>query len=164
MPQLVDRATYSRGRLARATPEQIEAWRSLVRAHAAATKALGAAIGGHDLDASEYDVLFTLSGGPPEGLRPTELSERGLLTKSGVTRLLDRLDERGLIERRACLSDARGQLIGLTPAGRRLLRRATPGLLRAMARIFAPLSAAEIAALRASTDHVKEAATAHSAE
>lgn len=158
MPKLVDTATYSPGR-GRATADQVEAWRSLVRGHAAAALALERSLAPSGLDGSEYDVLFTLSLGAPEGLRPTELAERGLLTKSGITRLLDRLEERALIERRTCPTDRRGHLVALTPAGRRALRRASPPLLRAIARVVGTLSGAELTALRASAERIREAAS-----
>jgi len=166
MPKLVDRATYSgprRGRAARATPAQIAAWRALARGFAGARKAQETALEGSQLDLSEYDVLLTLAHGPPEGVRPTELAERVLLTKSGVTRLLVRLEERGLIEDRACPTDRRGRYVAISPSGRRLFRRAAPALLRSIGAALAPLSPAELSALQRTTERMTEAATAHSA-
>lgn len=169
--KLVERATYSqgpparsRGRAARATPAQIEAWRAFVRAFTAAGRVQEAALEGTQLDLSEYDVLVTLAGAPPEGMRPTELAERVLLTKSGTTRLVDRLEERGLIARHACPLDRRGQYIALTPAGRHLLRRAAPALLRGLGTVLAPVSPGELAALRSAAERMREAASPHSAE
>lgn len=169
--KVIDRATYSqgrpdrsRGRPARATPEQIEAWRALARAYTAVLRRQEQALAGRELDISEYDVLVTLAQGPPEGLRPSELAERVLLTRSGMTRLIDRLEERGSIERRECPSDHRGQLVALTPAGRRGLRRAAPGLLRGLGGALALLSPSELAALRRATERITEATTAHSPE
>ncbi len=168
MPELVDRATYSRaragprGRGGRATAEQIAAWQAFARAFSASVHSQEAALAGSGLDLSEYDVLVTVAGGPPEGMRPTDLAERALLTKSGMTRLLQRLDDRGLIARHACPTDRRGQLIALTPQGKHLLRRAAPGILRGMATLMAPLSPAELAALTRATKRMTEAATPHS--
>ena len=168
MPKLVDGATYSgrarrtRGRAGRATPEQIGAWQALARAWTSSLRSQGTALEGTGLDLSEYDVLVTLANGPPEGMRPTELTDRALITKSGMTRLLQRLEERGLIERRACPSDRRGQLIGLAPPGRHLLRRAAPDVLRGLAALMAGLSPAEIATLTRATERMTQAATAHS--
>ena len=85
---------------------------------------------------SEHHILATLDGGPPEGIRPTDLAERAGLTKSGLTRAIDRLDIQGLIERRPCPSDARGQLIVLSAAGRRVLKRSAPEHFRSIARNF----------------------------
>jgi DNA-binding MarR family transcriptional regulator len=164
MPKLVECATYSAGRAARATAEQIAAWQAMARAFNAATRASAVSLAGSQLDHSDYDVLVTLAQGPAEGLRPTELAERVLLTKSGMTRLVDRLAERGLIERRACPTDRRGQLVALTRKGRYLLARAAPGILRSLAAALGPLSAADLTALRRISERIEEAATAHSRE
>ncbi len=164
MPKLVARATYSTGRTAPATAEQIGAWQALVRAFSATTRLTEASLEGSELDPSDYDVLLTLADGPPEGLRPTELAQRVLLTKSGMTRLLDRLADRGLIERRACATDRRGHLVALTSKGRHLQRRAAPGLLRALGAAFAALSPTDLAALKRVSERILEGATAHSPE
>lgn len=169
MPKLVARATYSqgrtappRGRTSRATPEQIAAWKAFARAFGAATRRTGSSLQGTQLDTSDYDVLVTLAEGPTEGMRPGELAERVLLTKSGITRLVDRLVERELIERRACLSDRRGQLVALTARGRHLLRRAAPGVLRALAAALGTLSPSDLAALKRASERITEASTPHS--
>lgn len=162
MPKLVERATYSKGRTARASKEQIAAWQALARAFSATARVTEASLAGSQLDPSDYDVLVTLAEGPPEGLRPTELAQRVLLTKSGMTRLVDRLAERGLIERRACPTDRRGQLVALTRKGRYLLGRAAPGVLRALAVALAPLSPADLAALRRASERIVEATSPHS--
>ena len=86
---------------------------------------------------SEHHILATLNESPPTGVRPTELAERTGLTKSGLTRAIDRLESQHLIERRACASDARGQLIVMTPQGQRVLKRAAPEHFRSIARNFA---------------------------
>ncbi len=109
-------------------------------------------------------MLVTLAEAPAEGVRPSDLAERVLLTKSGITRLVDRLVERGLIERRVCPTDRRGQLVALTPRGRHLLRRAAPGLLRALGTALGSLSVAELAAMKRSSERIAEAATEHSHE
>lgn len=163
MPKLVERTTYSRAR-PRATGEQIAAWQALARALNATERSISAHLAGSDLDPSDYDVLVTLAEGPAEGLRPRELTAQVLLTKSGVTRLVDRLADRGLVERRACATDARGQLIVLTRKGRYLLARAAPGMLRALGTVMGGLSAADLAALKRMAERIEEAATAHSAE
>ncbi len=168
MPQLVDRATYSkrptakRGRALRANEAQIETWKAFVRAFSAASDVQRHALEGSHLDVSEYDVLVTLAAGPPEGMRPVDLAHQALLTKSGMTRLRQRLETRGLVARHACPLDRRGQFIAMTPAGRHLLRRAAPGLLRWLASVLAPLSAEDLSALQRATRRMTEAATAHS--
>ena len=86
---------------------------------------------------SEHHILATLNEESPEGVRPTDLAERTGLTKSGLTRAIDRLETQHLIERRACPSDARGQLIVMTAQGRRVLKRSAPEHFRSIARNFA---------------------------
>lgn len=160
MLKLVDSTTHSRKcdrRRTRANPEQIAAWRALARAFAAAREGMGASLLGTGLDISEYDVLVTIAEGPPEGVRPTDLASSVLLTKSGITRLLDRLDDRGLVARLACPTDGRAQLITFTSRGRSLLRRAAPSLLRAINASFGGLSGAQLAELQRSADRIAAA-------
>jgi DNA-binding MarR family transcriptional regulator len=108
---------------------------------------------------SEHHILATLDQGPPEGVRPTDLAERAALTKSGLTRAIDRLAAQRLIERRPCPSDARGQLIVLTAAGRRSLRRSAPEHFRSIARNFADhLTAREMEVMTTGLERVADAA------
>jgi DNA-binding MarR family transcriptional regulator len=107
---------------------------------------------------SEHHILATLNDGPSEGIRPTDLAERTGLTKSGLTRAIDRLETQHLIERRACPSDARGQLIVMTAQGRRLLKRAAPEHFRSIARNFADhLTDREVEVLTTALERVAEA-------
>jgi DNA-binding MarR family transcriptional regulator len=89
------------------------------------------------LGMSEHHLLAILAEAPERAMRPTELAELSPLTKSGLTRAVDRLASLGLLERRACLSDGRGQLVAMTALGLRTMRRAAPGHFRAIARTFA---------------------------
>lgn len=170
MPKLVERATYSPGRpavprrAARANDAQIAAWRAFVRAFNGSTRWQERTLEGTGLDLMEYDVLVTLAEGPAEGVRPTDLADRVLLTKSGMTRLLQRLEERGLIGRQACPADRRAHYIAMTALGKRRLRRAAPGLLRGLAAVLAPLSPQDLTALRHIAERITEATTAHSPE
>jgi len=119
---------------------ELEAWKVFMRAAARATLALdreAEAAGG--LPLSEHFLLIAVAEGPESGVRPTELAERTFLTKSGLTRALDRLETQGLVDRRSCPSDGRGQVIVLTAKGSRVLRRAAPGHFRAVAKHFADL-------------------------
>ena len=93
------------------------------------------AANGHPL--AEHHVLAVLGEAGEAGMRPTELALASTLTKSGLTRAVDRLEEEALIARRACPADGRGQLIALTAKGRRTLRRAAPEFFRSVARHFA---------------------------
>jgi DNA-binding MarR family transcriptional regulator len=89
------------------------------------------------LTLAEHHLLAVLDRGAPTGIRPTDLAAASTLTKSGLTRAVDRLESEGLIERRVCPSDGRGQLVALTAKGRQKLRRAAPEFFRSIARHFA---------------------------
>lgn len=105
----------------------LRAWTGLVRAQAAVLGAVE-----HDLRQAGfpplawYDVLLELRRAAPAGLRPLALESRLLLAQHNVSRLLARLAEQGLVERRPAPEDGRGQLVTVTDAGRELLARMWP--------------------------------------
>jgi DNA-binding MarR family transcriptional regulator len=110
---------------------ELSTWRTFLRAHAQVTRRLEHdLLAEHDLPLASYDVLVQLSEAPGDSLRMTQLAERVLISRSGLTRLVDRLVRDGLVERQACPSDARGTLAALTPAGRTKLAAAWPTHLR----------------------------------
>ena len=107
---------------------------------------------------SEHHILATLNEGPTGGIRPTDLAEQTGLTKSGLTRAIDRLETGRLIERRPCPADARGQLIVMTAQGRRVLRRSAPEHFRSIARNFADhLTEREVEVITTALERVAEA-------
>jgi DNA-binding MarR family transcriptional regulator len=109
------------------TSEEMHTWRTFLRSHATVTRRLEAElVAEHDLPLASYDVLVQLSEAPERRLRMTELADRVLLSRSGLTRLADRLERDGLLTRVACPSDARGTLAVLTDAGLARLERAWP--------------------------------------
>jgi DNA-binding MarR family transcriptional regulator len=124
----------------------MRAWRSLLRAHSHATRVLEAELeNAHGLLLAAYDVLVQLSESPAGALRMSELAQAVLLSRSGLTRLVDRLERDGLVERRSCPSDARGTLATLTEAGRNRLREASGTHLRGVARhVLSHFDAAEL--------------------
>ena len=125
-------------------PEQA-AWRSFLRAHATLVRRLeGELVAEHDLPLPSYDVLVQLSEAPGRRLRMTELADRVLLSRSGLTRLVDRLARDGLVHRQACPDDPRGTLAVLTDAGLERLRTAWPTHLRGVAAHLGRLSPAEV--------------------
>ena len=128
---------------------ELAAWRSFLRAHATVTRRLEAElVAEHDLPLASYDVLVQLSEASCHALRMTELAERVLLSRSGLTRLVDRLERDGLVGRRACPDDARGTLAVLTDAGLARLRAAWPTHLRGVAEhVTDKLSTEELATL-----------------
>ena len=106
---------------------ELSTWRTFLRAHATVTHRLEAElVAEHELPLASYDVLVQLSEAPDRRLRMTELADRVLLSRSGLTRLADRLEREGLISRQACPSDARGTLAVLTDAGLARLEAAWP--------------------------------------
>ena len=70
-----------------------------------------------------YDALLELSRAPRGELRPVELEKHMLLPQYSTSRLIDRLSEAGLVERKSCAVDGRGQYVAITPAGRNLQKR-----------------------------------------
>jgi DNA-binding MarR family transcriptional regulator len=133
--------------------EELGAWRGLLRVHAGMTKALDAQlVREHGLPLSSYEVLLFLADSPDGRLRMSELAEGVLLSRSGLTRLVDRMERDGLLRRERCEDDARGYHALITDKGRELFGRArrthldgvrerflshlSPDVLRALARLW----------------------------
>jgi DNA-binding MarR family transcriptional regulator len=107
------------------TAEELGAWRGLLRVHSALVKALDAQLlAGHDLPLTSYEVLINLQAAPDKRRRMAELADGVLLSRSGMTRLVDRLEREGLLVRDACVSDGRGTFAVLTDKGEALLAEA----------------------------------------
>ena len=116
---------------------RIGAWRTFLRAHAQVVRRLERELAEEgDMALTDYDVLVQLAGADQRRLRMSELADRLLLSRSGVTRLVDRLVARGLVERVMCDDDRRGQWAALTNTGIRRLRAAAPTHLRGVAEHF----------------------------
>jgi DNA-binding MarR family transcriptional regulator len=116
---------------------ELRAWRGLVRAHAALVKRLDAELEtGHGLSLSSYQVLSALADAPSGKMRMCELAESVALSRSGLTRLVDRLEREGLIARACCHVDARGAYAVLTASGRERLEQARPTHLAAVRQDF----------------------------
>ena len=106
------------------SPGELRAWHALLRAHAL-VRALDAELeAAHGLPLSSYAVLGELADAPGERMRMCDLATTAFLSRSGLTRLVDRLEREGLLERVACATDARGAFARLTPAGHDRLRAA----------------------------------------
>jgi len=86
---------------------------------------------------AEHHLLAIINEAGEQGIRPTDLALGSTLTKSGLTRAVDRLVALGFITSRICPTDARGQLLALTAKGRQKLRRAAPEFFRSVAHHFA---------------------------
>jgi DNA-binding MarR family transcriptional regulator len=105
--------------------QELGAWRGLLRVHSALVKAFDAELlAEYDLPLTSYEVLINLQAAPGRRRRMAELADGVLLSRSGMTRLVDRLEREGLLERDACVSDGRGTFAVLTDKGEELLSRA----------------------------------------
>lgn len=108
-------------------PGELRAWRAFLRAHRQVTAELDGELGREeDLPLASYEVLLRLAQVPGREMRMSRLADVVLLSRSGLTRLVDRLEAEGLVERRACPTDARGQMAALTFEGLSRLRHAAP--------------------------------------
>lgn len=130
--------------------EHLELWEDFVRAHAAIFSRLE-----HEMEVEQglplrwYEVLLRLSRAPDGSMRMQDLAEVVLQSKSGLSRLVDRMEEAGLVSRQSCPSDKRGINAVMTPAGRHRLRKAAPLHVRGIEQHFGRhLVPAEAAALR----------------
>ncbi len=106
-------------------------WRAFLGAHARITRRLDDELRAeHDLSLGEYDALLTIATAPNRRIRMNQLADSVVLSRSGVTRLIDRLVADGLVVRDTCLSDARGAEAVVTEAGLERLRSASVTHLR----------------------------------
>jgi DNA-binding MarR family transcriptional regulator len=105
--------------------DELGAWRGLLRVHAGMTKALDAElVREHRLPLSSYEVLLFLADSPEGRMRMSELADGVLLSRSGLTRLVDRMERDGLLRRERCEQDQRGWFAEITDDGRDLFERA----------------------------------------
>ena len=137
MPETMDGSALS--------AKELAAWRGLLVTHSRLVAALDEELEReHGLPLGSYEVLLQLADAEDHSLRMGELADHLLLSRSGLTRLVDRLATRGLVERHSCPSDRRGTYARLTPAGLELFRSARPTHLRGVReRFLEPLSAAD---------------------
>lgn len=106
-------------------PDELAAWRGMLRAHAKLTRALdGDLIREHGLPLVSYEVLLMLAEAPDGRLRMAELADSVLLSRSGLTRLVDRLEGEGLLRRERCPDDSRGLYAAITDGGLAAFRSA----------------------------------------
>lgn len=107
------------------TDDELAAWHGMLTLYNRIMRDLdGELIAAHGISVREFDVLITLFNAPGSHLRMTHLAERVLLSPSGLTRLVDRLERTRLVERRADESDARSIQVALTEAGEDRLNEA----------------------------------------
>ncbi|WP_439692174.1 MarR family winged helix-turn-helix transcriptional regulator [Curtobacterium sp. SP.BCo] len=95
----------------------VAAWEALFRAQVTVMRALNAEFPGGEISFNEYDVCFNLSTQPGRRCRMRELTGHLLLTQPSVSRLVDRLTARGIVEKQPDPADARGVIVALTAHG-----------------------------------------------
>lgn len=140
----------------------IETWATFLRAHGAVVQRLEAEmVAERGLPLDWYEVLLHLSQAPRNRLRMQELTDRILLTQSGVSRLVDRMVAAGLVDRAPDDADRRGRYAVLSRNGRRVLRESAPVHRRGIAEHFLQhLSQEEQRVLRRALGKVRNAAEA----
>lgn len=148
------------GRPAPADDPSLAPWRAFLVAHARVSRRMDEELRAeHDISFAEYEALLHIAQAPDRRIRMGLLAEQVLLSKSGVTRLIDRLVGDGLVERSACASDARGAEAVLTRRGLDRLRAASSTHLRGIDEHFlAVMDASELDVLeRAMTAVARQA-------
>jgi DNA-binding MarR family transcriptional regulator len=122
------------------SPQQssaIEAWVRLLRGHAATRRSLDAELQAeHGLTVNDYEALLLLSRADGNRMRRIDLAGELQLTASGVTRLLSGLEQKGLVDKATCSSDARVTYAVLTAAGRNKLEEAACSHVAAIRAVF----------------------------
>src|SRR3954466_13934331 len=105
---------------------EVRTWVRFIATHSAITRELEARLmGAHGLTLSDYDALVQLARAPEQKLRNIDLAKAVVLTRSGVTRLVDGLENDGLVARPSGPSDTAGAFVSLTDGGLARLREAT---------------------------------------
>jgi DNA-binding MarR family transcriptional regulator len=136
--------------------DRIAAWRWLLLAHAAALRAIEADLRrAKAIPLTWYDVLLELNAAPDRRLRMQELSDRVVLSRTRVSRLVDELVNEGLVERAPCAEDRRASFAVLTRRGKAELRRTAPVYLAGIEEHFTRLlTASERAVLTTALERV----------
>jgi DNA-binding MarR family transcriptional regulator len=139
MPGVTGTASSTEHR--RLSAQELAVWRSFLRSHATIMRALELELAASkQLPLASYDVLVQLTEAPDHRLRMTELADRVLLSRSGLTRLVDRLERDGMVVREPYPDDARGMYAVITDLGLQRLRAATsvhmPGIVEHFVALF----------------------------
>ncbi|UUZ90183.1 MarR family winged helix-turn-helix transcriptional regulator [Paenibacillus sp. P25] len=131
------------------TDQELTAWRYFIKAHSKIIENIEHDLSQHKrVPLTTYDVLIALYEAPDRKLRFGELNGKVVLSKSGLTRLVDRLEREGLIRRERSEEDRRGAYAALTELGEQELRKAWPIYARGIKRYFAtPLGESDLQAI-----------------
>jgi DNA-binding MarR family transcriptional regulator len=137
-----------------------EAWGALTRTHAAIVQRLQEMLSAADFPPLPwYEVLAVVAEAPEERMKMGDLAEALVITRGGLTKLVDRLVKAGLLERTFCETDRRVSYATLTPAGRDLLAEMRPAVIAELEVAFsANLSVAQARELRQTLDSVRSSA------
>ncbi|AYF98075.1 MarR family winged helix-turn-helix transcriptional regulator [Protaetiibacter intestinalis] len=138
--------------------DAVDAWESLYRAQVAVLRQLLAEFPDDEISFTEYDVLFNLYRQPGQALRIRDLNKHLLLTQPSVSRLLDRLVARHLVEKSPDPADARGTIVTLTDRGVEVFRRIGAQHGRSIIARMSVLSRAEQRQLAELTDKLRAGA------
>jgi DNA-binding MarR family transcriptional regulator len=140
--------------------EQVRAWASILRVHAAVVPRLERALAAVGIPLSWYDVLLELNAAPDRRLRMTELGARAVLSRERISRVVDELERAGLVRRERNPDDGRSLLAVITDEGRARLRAAAPAYLAGIERHFGAHVGDDAATVAAALLRVVEAAAA----
>lgn len=128
---------------------QLGAWRALLNAHAAVIAALEQDLSDAGLPPlTWYDVLWAVRSSPHRRIRLSELAAELTISRGGMTKLVDRLEEAGLLKRQPAAGDRRGSNAILTAAGERMLKRMWPAYSAVLAETVGSLRASDARTLR----------------
>ena len=160
--QWMEQATANRARGGGAAKQNAhgEAWGALTRTHAAIVQRLQEMLAASDFPPLPwYEVLATVAEAPEERMKMGDLAEALVITRGGLTKLVDRLVKAGLLERTFCETDRRVSYATLTAAGRDLLAEMRPAVIAELEVAFsANLSVAQAKELRETLDSVRSSA------
>src|SRR6476469_7977985 len=139
-----------------------EAWIARVQAHAAVAGRVQEALAAADFPPLPwFEVLATLADAPEDRMRMGDLAEALVITRGGLTKLVDRLIKAGLLERTFCETDRRVSYATLLPAGREMLEEMRPVAVAELRASFSTkLTVEEAEAMRESLERVRQAACA----
>jgi DNA-binding MarR family transcriptional regulator len=137
---------------------RLSTWRTFLHAHAQVRRQLERELQAEQaMGLAEYELLLVLAYSPQRRMRMSELADALTLSRSGATRLIDRLEADGLVARASCDTDRRGQWAQLTKGGYQRLRTASPTHLRGVACHFLDrIPDGELETLRRTLERVTE--------